>query len=327
MSDSLPVVLPPSSSLELASAVPLPSAITALGEAGRFCWEEFFSANLRNKHTRRAYTHAVTRFLNWIEPQQIALPRVTPGLVGAYLDAHPGSVPTKKVQLAALRAFLDLLVTRHLLVLNPAASVRGERYSVVEGKTPAMPREHAKRVLDAVDLSRPVGLRDRAILCTCLYTAARDGAIAALRLGDLRFDGVQYSLRFLEKGGKAREIPVRSTLQESLRAYLASFDWQAGRKDEPLFRSVAGRSGELTDRPIQAIDIYRMLKRRLKAAGLPTSYSPHSFRVSVITDLLEQGVPLEDVQRLAGHADPRTTRLYDRRRKTVTRNIVERISF
>ncbi len=74
------------------------------------------------------------------------------------------------------------------------------------------------------------------------------------------------------------------------------------------------------------IDICRMVKRRLKDAGLPVRLSPHSFRVTTITDLLEQGVPLEDVQRLAGHADPRTTRLYDRRHKNITRNIVERIS-
>ena len=69
-----------------------------------------------------------------------------------------------------------------------------------------------------------------------------------------------------------------------------------------------------------------MLKRRLKDAGLSGRLSPHSFRVLAITDLLSQGQPLEDVQYLAGHSDPRTTRLYDRRQKKVTRNIVERIS-
>ena len=69
-----------------------------------------------------------------------------------------------------------------------------------------------------------------------------------------------------------------------------------------------------------------MVKRRMKDAGLPARLSPHSFRVTTITDLLEHGVPLEDVQQLAGHADPRTTRLYDRRQKKVTRNVVERIS-
>ena len=69
-----------------------------------------------------------------------------------------------------------------------------------------------------------------------------------------------------------------------------------------------------------------MMKRRLCDAGLPARLSPHSFRVTTVTDLLEQGIPLEDVQRLASHADPRTMRLYDRRDKKITCNIVERIS-
>lgn len=72
--------------------------------------------------------------------------------------------------------------------------------------------------------------------------------------------------------------------------------------------------------------MYRKVKRRIKKAGLPIQPSSHKFRVTTITDLLSQGVPLEDVQHIAGHADPRTTRLYDRRSKKVTRNIAERIS-
>jgi integrase len=77
---------------------------------------------------------------------------------------------------------------------------------------------------------------------------------------------------------------------------------------------------------MSGIDICQMMKRRLKAVGLPEQFSPHSFRFATVTDLLEQSVPLEDVQHLAGHADPRTTRRYDRRRRKVTRNIVARIS-
>jgi integrase/recombinase XerD len=97
-------------------------------------------------------------------------------------------------------------------------------------------------------------------------------------------------------------------------------------KDTPLFRSASGKSCNLTAKGMTAIDICRMMKRRLAAAGMQTSYSPHSFRSCTATDLLLQGVPLEDVQYLLGHADPRVTRLYDRRQKQVTRNIVERIS-
>jgi len=73
-------------------------------------------------------------------------------------------------------------------------------------------------------------------------------------------------------------------------------------------------------------DMGRMVKRRIRDTGQPGRLSPHSFRVYVVTNLLEQGVPLANVQYLAGHADPRTTRLYDRRQHRVTRNIVERIS-
>jgi len=69
-----------------------------------------------------------------------------------------------------------------------------------------------------------------------------------------------------------------------------------------------------------------MMKRQLKAAGLSGHFSPHSFRVATVTDLQVQDVPLEDLQHLAGHSDPRTTRIYDRRRRKVTRDIVERIS-
>ena len=82
----------------------------------------------------------------------------------------------------------------------------------------------------------------------------------------------------------------------------------------------------LTDRPMTAHGVRQMLKRRLKDAGLPEIITPHSFRVMVVTDLLGQNVPMEDVQYLAGHSNPRTTQIYDRRRRRVTRNIVERIS-
>jgi integrase/recombinase XerD len=72
-------------------------------------------------------------------------------------------------------------------------------------------------------------------------------------------------------------------------------------------------------------DILAMFKRRLKSAGLPESFSCHSCRKATATNLLEQEVELADVQHFLGHADPRTTKLYDQRQLSVTTNIVERI--
>jgi integrase len=166
-------------------------------------------------------------------------------------------------------------------------------------------------------------LRDRALIGVLLYTAARIGAVVRLGRRDLYEAGGQWMVHFLEKNGKSREIPLRQDLQQWLRAWLeASAPLPV---DSPLFLTLAGRSGELTGRPMSLSDACRMVKRRMKAAGLPVRLSAHSFRVAAITDLLDQGVPLEEVQRLAGHADPRTTRLYDRRDRRITRNLVERI--
>lgn len=129
------------------------------------------------------------------------------------------------------------------------------------------------------------------------------------------------------KGGRSQEIPVRHDLQFLLLEYLKSAPIQVEQsQDRPLFLTTIAKTKQLTARPMTAGDMGRMIKRRMKAAGLSDRLSPHSFRVATITDLLSQGVPLEDVQHLVGHADPRTTKLYDRRQRKVTRNTVERNS-
>ena len=97
-------------------------------------------------------------------------------------------------------------------------------------------------------------------------------------------------------------------------------------KPRPCFWRRKGGGLGLTDRPVTTHGVRQMLKRRLHEAGLPEIITPHSFRVMVVTDLLGQNVPMEDVQYLAGHSNPQTTQIYDRRRRRVTRNIIERIS-
>jgi len=312
----------------------LPAIIINIGNAPQNAWHDFFE-NIQNKHTRAAYEHAVRRFFAFL-PEHYAPQDIRSAHVGRYIATHPHSIPTRKLHLSALRAFFDLLVERHIIIVNPAASVRGLRYVAVEGKTPEITIEQARKLLASIRVERMnaeiaiepmvVGLRDRAIIATLIYTAARAGAVARLRIRDFQHDGSQWTLRFIEKGGKSREIPVRHDLEKFVLAYLDHIpDWRA-KKDEPIFRTAIRRTRALNATAMSNIDNCRMVKRRLVDAELPSRLSPHSFRVTTITDLLTQGVPLDDVQYLAGHADPRTTRLYDRRQKRVTRKVVERIS-
>lgn len=319
----------------IASAIPsivlshdssTPALVASAGSAAQFAWEEFIYGRIRNAHTRAAYERAIRRFLTHCQRLNKELPTVSPRDVGSYLDEQDYAPATKKMHLSAIRHFFDTLVTRHVVVLNPAHSVRGERLNVVEGKTPEITVPQARRLMQSLDTSHVVGLRDRAIIAILIYTAARVGAVATLRRGDFYDLGDQYCLRFAEKGAKSREIPVRHDLQKFIGDYLAESGMEHTEDSTPLFRTTIRKTKKLTQKPMAAGDMARMVKRRMRDASLPSRLSPHSFRVTTITDLLNQGVPLEDVQNLAGHADPRTTRLYDRRNRKVTRNIVERIS-
>jgi site-specific recombinase XerD len=268
----------------------------------------------------------VGRFLAWCDERGVELRRVSPGIAGEYITELEGSSPTKNQALAALRHFFDAMVQRHAVALNPFYSVRGQKHAAVEGKTAEISIEQARALLRSIYGSHVVGLRDRAILGVLAYTGARVGAVARLRLVDYRNLGEQRALRFKEKGGKEREIPVRHDLEAWLQDYIAAAGIEDDPKTRPLFRAADGKRRTLTADPYGAHSMRLMLKRRLKDAGLPDLFSPHSFRVTVVADLLKQNVPMEHVQYLAGHSSPKTTQIYDRRRRRVTRNIVERIS-
>ena len=111
-----------------------PAIVKAAGKAAEFAWEEFFKAEIANAHTRKNYMHAVRQFLAWVEERDLELPRITPGDVGEYLQGLELATPTKKLHLAALRRFFDRLVNRHVCVINPAATVKAERYSRRRGQ-------------------------------------------------------------------------------------------------------------------------------------------------------------------------------------------------
>jgi site-specific recombinase XerD len=323
-------------------AVEPPAIVLAAGANARFAYDEFFGAEIENDHTRRAYRKAVHRFLAHCDARGINLREISPAVVGEYIrtlqtesrvDKHgvvirpakAASKPMKKLHLAGIRHFFDKLVVRHAVALNPALSVRGPKLKVVEGKTMALSVKQARELLGSIDTGGVVGLRDRAVVAVMMYTAARVGAVAKLRGVDYYTDGTQWVFRFDEKGGKVRDIPCRHDVEGYLREYMEAVG-DIG-DDAPLFRTADRRTKALTKNGMTANDILRMVKRRFKEAGLPARQLVcHSFRATTITDLLEQGVSLEDAQYLAGHADPRTTRLYDRRKRQVTRNIVERIS-
>ena len=144
-----------------------------------------------------------------------------------------------------------------------------------------------------------------------------------LKVEDYFQTGKRSMIRFREKGGKETEIPVHHKLEELLDQYL-EISGLRNRPTAPLFPIAVGKTRKLGNRPATRIDAARMLKRRLKDAGLSDAFSSHSFRATGITNFLENGGTLEVAQRIAGHADSRTTKLYDRRGQKVLVEDMER---
>jgi len=303
----------------------LPTIIRAHGERASRRFIEFFTASIRNRNTRMAYARAVKQFFNWCEDCRLGLAEIDALSVAAYVEqlGTTASKPTVKQHLAAIRQLFDYLTTGGILEVNPAASVRGPKYVVRRGKTPVLSAEEARKLLDSIESNNLIGVRDRALIGTMVYSFARVGAAISMRVGDYFQHRNRRWLRLHEKGGKRHEVPCHPTLEEYLNAWMAAAGISRDKKG-PLFRTIS-RGDRLGDRPMSRFDVFHMIKRRAQDAALPYSTCCHTFRATGITTYLQNGGTLEHAQAIANHESPRTTKLYDRTREELSFEEVERI--
>lgn len=286
---------------------------------------EFFTAQINNDHTRKAYLNATRRFADWCAAHGLQqLDQVQAFHVAAFVKHLQGQFtpPTVKQHLAALRMLFDWLVTGHVIAVNPAHAVHGPKYVVKKGKTPVLQADEARTLLDMIDTGTPIGLRDRALIGTMVYTFARVNAVLDMKVKDYFIQGRRGWVRLHEKGGKEHEVPCHHTLERFLDEYVAAAGI-ASDADGPLFRSVGRKTGR--GEALWQQDAYRMIQRRAAAAGIATKIGNHTFRATGITAYLKNGGTLEHAQTIANHSSPRTTKLYDRRSDEISLDEVEKI--
>jgi site-specific recombinase XerD len=313
--------------LAVTSAIRLPALIAAADERAQTRFLEFFAAQIRNPHTRRAYARAIGEFLGWCSPLGVtALDQVQPLHVATWIEQLGRSVsaPTVKQRLAGVRHLFDWLVVGQIVPVNPAASVRGPAHSVRRGKTPVLAPEEARLLLDSIDVTTPAGLRDRALIGLMIYSFARIGAALAMRVEDVFVQNRRLWVRLHEKGGKRHEMPCHHNLEAYLDAYLDGCALRDDRKG-PLFRTVSRGTKRLSETSLPQANAFQMVRRRAAAAGIKTAIGNHSFRATGITAYLKNGGTLERAAAMANHASTRTTQLYDRRSDDVTLDEVERV--
>jgi site-specific recombinase XerD len=305
-----------------------PALVAAAGARAQIRFLEFFTANIRNIHTRRAYAQATREFLAWCERAGVAsITDVQPLHVAAYIEelGRERSAPTVEKRLAAIKHLFDWLVTGQVMPVNPASSVRGPSHSVKRGKTPVLDPSEARALLDSIDVTTPIGLRDRALIGLMVYSFARVGAATAMKVDDVYVQNRRLWIRLHEKGGKRHEMPCHHNLEVYLHAYIDGCRLGSDPKGA-LFRTIGRGTGELTTTPLPQANAYAMIGRRAAAAGIATKIGNHTFRATGITAYLKNGGTLEKAAAMANHASTRTTQLYDRRGDKITLDEVERVA-
>ncbi len=202
--------------------------------------------------------------------------------------------------------------------------MRGPKHSVKVGKTPVLGSDEARALLQSIPTDTVGGLRDRALIATMTYTFARVSAAVKMDVKDVFIKKRRQWVRLHEKGGKEHEMPCHHTLEHYLLEYMEAAGISK-EKPGPLFRTM-DRRRQLTDNRLNRTEAWYMVKRRAAQAGIDTAICNHTFRGTGLTAYLENPeARLEHAQQMANHADPKTTKIYDRRSDEVSLDEVERI--
>jgi site-specific recombinase XerD len=288
---------------------------------------DFTGAWLRNRrlsaHTRLAYQRDVSAWLQWcsrrgIEPLAASFLHVNEYAreLESTVDARSGRPMTPATvarRLSGLSSWYDFLTRLGAVATNPVAGADRPRIDRDHSATVGLTADEVDALLAAAAADdRPQAARNRAMLTVLADLGLRVGELVGLDVADLGRERGHRTVRFIGKGGKPRRRALAPATAAALDAYLTV---RPGPADGPLFVTA---SGARVDQPA----VFRLVRRLAKEAGIPAwaKLSPHSLRHAFATIARDQGVPLEDVQDAMGHADPRTTRRYDRDRHNLDRD-------
>ena len=291
------------------------STIAALADIPE---EDIWLAKQKSTRTRRAYKQDVRHFMRTLTIRSYEeLRQVDHRAVIAWeriMREIDGAMPsTVRRRLAALSSLFKHLVRYGYAAKNPVSEVERPAINREQGTTLAFSKANARKLLDMPDDKTLEGLRDRAILAVGLQVGLRRAEIASLAVGDLHQNRGHDSLRVVRKGGRHDALAIHPNTVKRLKTYLEAAG-HAADLEGPLFRPLShNRKKQETRRHMHPDAIDRVLRKYAKAIGLDRGYSAHSMRATFITTALENGCSLEDVQRAAGHREPSTTKLYDRR--------------
>jgi site-specific recombinase XerD len=283
--------------------VPAPSADLAASSTATRIAAAFLAGY--SAATRAAYARDLSTwgaFLAGLDVEVLDAKRVHVDAFARAAEEADVAPATLARRLSALAGFYAYAVSELVIDGSPVALVRRPKVAD-ESPTLGLDRGEISALLEA-SASHP---RDHALACLLALNGLRISEALALNIDDFGSERGHRTIRLKRKGGKRQTAALAPRTTDALDLLVA------GRREGPVFRT---RTGKRMDR--QAA--WKIVRRLARQAGIDKAISPHSCRHGFVTAALDAGVPLRDVQDAAGHADPRTTRRYDRGRGSLDRH-------
>lgn len=271
-------------------------------------------------NTYNSYSSDVREFASWLASELgpgITLEKTAGENIRQYIssriDPDGGQVITGRTQariLSSLRSFFGWLQTEGIITENPCDGIDAPK---IGRYLPAvLSVDEVNDIMNSVDQSKWGGVRDRAILELLYGCGLRVSEVSDVRISNVYLQ--EKFVRIVGKGNKERVVPMGDPAAEAVTAYLAVRPEPAGADSEDIL--FLNRSG----RQLSRISVFNMVKKQAMLAGITKEISPHTFRHSFATHLIEGGADLRVVQEMLGHESILTTEIYTHLDSTTWQN-------
>ena len=261
-----------------------------------------------SEHTAKAYVSDVLSFLIWLEEnniEKVDFERIREYLRFIYKYNYKKTTVSRKI--SALRTFYKYLYREHIVESNPVTGISTPKKDKTLPKF--LSKDEIEQILNNVNIESPAGYRNRTILELLWATGMRISELSGLNYGDLNLE--QNEIRVFGKGAKERIVLVSERAKSYLQRYIQNarslvaqgFNVGELREDSPVFINNTGYR-------LNPKTIRNVINSIVEKISLPKKVTPHVFRHSFATYLIENGADLRVVQELLGHASISNTQIY-----------------
>jgi site-specific recombinase XerD len=279
--------------------------------------ELLWRANFNSDQSIATYDDAIQQFMQFLQintPEELR--QVTHAHVIAFkqhLQALNKKPSTINNRLSAISSLFNHLIDKQICTINPAQGVRRMKAEYGQVKSKCLTAQEGRRLLDVPNRTTLKGKRDYAILAMLFYTGCRISEVCKLKVSDFFMEKGYRVLEFQLKGGKRNRVAISKELELAVLNYMNACG-HGEEKEQPLFQAIKHSRHKDTTRHLSRINLYQLWRTVCESAGIEGA-SPHSARTTFITEAMENNCPIEAVQKTVGHAQIKTTQMYDKRNK------------